>query len=150
MSNQASGRARADLNDPDLRHLYELLSLLQDPAPDKGPPCQWWDAFADAGNRKWDGYHYRSKLNQDLDEGGVRNLAEYCLMFFVDLSDEQMKLLDQLQTPGAHIRGVGRVWAADMVATAWRVYSHRQAMLHGSHLIDPYRKLRLRVRPGTA
>ena len=125
MSDGLRDRGRADLNDPDLRHLYELLSLLPDPAPEEGPSYSWWEAFGEAGNRQWSGTYYSSKLQdrpltQTLDEEDVRHLAEYCLMFFADLSEEQMELLDQLETPGAEICGVGRVWAADMVDTAWR------------------------------
>jgi hypothetical protein len=91
------------------------------------------------------GINYSSKLEdwpleQALTQEDVRDLAEYCLMFFADLSEEQMKLLDQLRTPGAEIRGAGRVWAADMVATAWRLYVPRQALRDGSPVFDRYRR----------
>ena len=146
MSDGPRGSVRADLNDPDLRHLYELLSLLPDPAPTEGPPYSWWQAFAEAGSRGWSGSYYCSKLvddwplTQTLTEENVRDLAEYCLMFFADLSEEQMELLDQSETPGAEICGVGRVWAADMVATAWRLYVPRQALRDGSPVFDRYRR----------
>jgi hypothetical protein len=145
MSDGAKDLRPADLNDPDLRHLYELLSLLEDPASEQGSPLQWWQEFADAGDRGWDGSYYRSKLRDSpiahaLTEEDVRDLAEYCLMFFADLGEEQMELLDQLQTPGAHIHGVGRIWAADMVATAWRLYAPRQALRDGSPVFDRYRR----------
>jgi len=136
---------RADLNDPDLRHLYELLSLLPDPAPQEGPSYSWWEDFGEAGRRGWSGTYYSSKLEdwpptQTLTKENVRDLAEYCLMFFADLSEKQMKLLDQLETPGAEIYGVGRVWATDMVATAWRLYVPRQALCYGSPVFDRYRR----------
>jgi hypothetical protein len=145
MPDGLSDRRQADLNDPDLRHLYELISLLPDPAPEEGPSYSWWGAFGEAGNHQWGGRYYRSKLidwplTKTLTEEDVRDLAEYCLMFFADLSEEQMELLDQLETPGAEIRGVGRVWAADMVATAWRLYVPRQALRDGSPVFDRYRR----------
>jgi hypothetical protein len=61
-------------------------------------------------------------------------------MFFADLSEEQTELLDQLETPAAEIRGVGKVWAADMVATAWRLYVPRQALRDGTLVFDRYRR----------
>jgi len=146
MSGEAGENHRhADLNDPDLRHLYELLSLLPDPALEQGSPSQWWQAFGEAGDRDWSGNYYSSKLEdwpltRTLLEEDVRDLAEYCLMFFADLSEKQMRLLDQLRTPGAHLHGVGRVWAADVVATAWRLYAPRQALTEGSPLFDRYRR----------
>jgi hypothetical protein len=145
MRDGARDLTSADLNDPDLRHLYELLSLLPDPAPKEGWPYQWWQAFGEAGDRQWSGHYYSSKLEdwpleRALTQEDVRDLAEYCLMFFVDLSEKQMKLLDQLQTPDAEIHGVGRVWAADMVATAWRLYVPRQALRDGSPVFDRYRR----------
>ena len=145
MSDGLTDRRRADLNDPDLRHLYELLSLLPDPAPEEGPSYSWWEAFGEAGSRQWSGSYYSGKLvdwplTQTLTEEDVRDRAEYCLMFFADLDEEQMELLDQLQTPGAEICGVGRVWAADIVATAWRLYVPRPALRDGSPVFDRYRR----------
>jgi hypothetical protein len=145
MPDGLSDRRPADLNDPDLRHLYELISLLPDPAPIEGPSSSWWDAFGDAGTRQWSGTYYSGKLEdwpltQTLTQENVRDLAEYCLMFFADLTEEQAELLDQIEIPDAEIRGVGRIWAADMVATAWRLYVPRQALRDGSPVFDRYRR----------
>lgn len=145
MSDGPRDLGQADLNDPDLRHLYELLSLLPDPAQTGGPPYSWWQVFTEAGGRPDHGSYYRSKLEDHplayaITEEDVRDLAEYCLMFFADLSEDQVELLDQLRIPDADIRGVGRIWAADMVATAWRLYVPRQALRAGSPVFDRYRR----------
>ena len=63
-------------------------------------------------NRQWSGTYYSGKLvdwplTQTLTEEDVRDLAEYCLMFFADLSEEQMELLDQIETPGPGHRPAG-------------------------------------------
>jgi hypothetical protein len=80
-------------------------------------------------------------LTKTLTEEDVRDLAEYCLMFFADLTEEQAELLDQIEIPDAEIRGIGRIWAADTVATAWRLYVPRQALRDGSPVFDRYRRL---------
>ena len=110
MSDGPRDLGQADLNDPDLRHLYELLSLLPDPAQTGGPPYSWWQLFTEAGGRPDHGSYYRSKLEDHplayaLTEEDVRDLAEYCLMFFADLSEDQVELLDQLRIPDADLAG---------------------------------------------
>ena len=62
MSDGPRDLGQADLNDPDLRHLYELLSLLPDPAQTGGPPYSWWQVFTEAGGHPDHGSYYRSKL----------------------------------------------------------------------------------------
>jgi hypothetical protein len=117
----------------DLEHLLDLWDLL--PAWEEK---EFWNKLAEVEGKDDDHDTYfldkmhsvRHLINEFLRHGGdkadhsLQYLAQYVLMFF-DRDDQKMfQLLDRivLSTSSRNAGRIGRRWAEDAVATAWRLY----------------------------
>jgi hypothetical protein len=111
--------------DPDLKHLLELLSML--PGPEYH---EFWTAVQHRILPDTNlGYVYEKmtgiwRVIQDPSHGNIIHLARYLMFFFAGNSPELWKILNQIFHNQLSLRHdeAGRWWATDVSKTAWALY----------------------------
>jgi hypothetical protein len=120
--------------DPDVRQLLELLSLL--PAANPMAPAQFWRDFSDAvgvGHAEYYcqkiGTYLERVTAPEVSSHVLGSLATYVLMFFtVEDSPGALKVLDKLLHADSAVDGAfGKVWARSVCDVAVKVYARYPA-----------------------